>query len=247
MRRVAVAFILFGALGVGACDMLPDSVSALLSRPQTAVSGAFKNGAFKGQLKVMFLEPKNAEDRNVQLLEPFGYKDSKGVDWDVPGGFVSDGASIPWSLWSFIGGPFDGPHRDAAIIHDYFCATKSRKWEDVHAMFLEAALRRGVSESTAQTMYAGILYGGPRWGCAQSPATRPSGPVAGRKGPTGHRSGHHQAVSDSDRKTAIRGAEALDRNDKSEPGGDQEKGRGNAQGGRQVQQVTVSARREPTW
>ena len=163
MRRVAVAFSLISVLGVGACDMLPDSVSALLNRPQTAVSGAFKSGAFKGQLKVVFLEPKNAEDRNVQLLEPFGYKDSKGVDWDVPRGFVSDGASIPWSLWSFIGGPFDGPHRDAAIIHDYFCHTKSRKWEDVHAMFLEAALRRGVPESTAQTMYAGILYGGPRW------------------------------------------------------------------------------------
>ncbi len=163
MRPIVNIVAVIGVLGVSGCDMLPDSVSALITRPQTAATGAFKNGTFKGQLKVEFLEPKGPEDRNVRLIEPFGYKDSRGVDWDVPSGFVSDGASIPWSLWSFIGGPFDGPHRDAAIIHDYFCTNKTRKWEDVHTMFLEAALRRGVPESTAQTMYAGILYGGPRW------------------------------------------------------------------------------------
>ena len=30
-------------------------------------------------------------------------------------------------------------------------------------MFLEAAIKRGTLDSIAQTMYAGILYGGPRW------------------------------------------------------------------------------------
>lgn len=163
MRGVTLTFAVLSTMMLGGCDMLPDSVKALVSRPATATSGAYKNGAFKGQLKVLFVEPKGPEDRNVQLLEPFGYRDSRGVDWDVPKGFLSDGASIPWSLWGFIGGPFDGPYRDAAVIHDYFCDMKSRTWEDVHAMFLEAALRRGVPESTAQTMYAGILYGGPRW------------------------------------------------------------------------------------
>lgn len=163
MKRLALGFCVLGAFGLAGCDYLPDPVKALISRPQTAVTGSFKNGSFKGVLKVVFLEPKNAVDRTVKLIEPFGYKDSKGVDWDVPADFESDGASIPWSLWSFIGGPFDGPYRDAAIIHDYYCNKKDRKWEEVHAMFLEASLRRGVPESTAQTMYAGILYGGPRW------------------------------------------------------------------------------------
>lgn len=164
MRRVAISLaLLVSIVGVGGCDQLPESVKALFSKPQTVVTGAFKNGQFKGQVKVLFVEPKSPTDRNVQLLEPFGYKDSKGVDWDVPAGYVSDGASIPWSLWGFIGGPYDGPYRDAAIIHDFYCDQKNRKWEDVHAMFLEAALKRGTAESTAQTMYAGILYGGPRW------------------------------------------------------------------------------------
>jgi hypothetical protein len=165
MRRIAITVSLLLPMGLGltACDKLPESVQALFSKPQTVVTGAFKNGQYKGQLKVLFMEPKAPTDRNIQLLEPFGYKDSKGKDWDVPAGFVSDGASIPWSLWSFIGGPYDGPYRDAAVIHDYFCDKKDRPWEEVHAMFLEAALRRGTRESTAQTMYAGILYGGPRW------------------------------------------------------------------------------------
>lgn len=163
MRRLAMSLALVLPLGLAGCDVLPEALKALFTKPKTVVSGDFRNGSFKGQLKVLFMEPKTATDRNVQLLEPFGYKDSKGIDWDVPAGYVSDGASIPWSLWSFIGGPYDGPYRDAAVIHDYFCEKKDRKWEDVHAVFLEAALRRGTPEALAQTMYAGILYGGPRW------------------------------------------------------------------------------------
>lgn len=97
------------------------------------------------------------------MLTPFGYEDSSGVKWDVPEGFLSDGASIPEWLWAALGGPFSGPYRDAAVIHDYHCWAKSRKWEDVHKVFLEAALNRGTNESVAKSMYAGILYGGPRW------------------------------------------------------------------------------------
>lgn len=161
MRRIFVAAAVVAALGLSGCDRMPDYLKALFG--QTKLPTNVSAGSYKGQVKVLFVEPKRPDDRNVQLLEPFGYKDSKGVDWDVPAGYVSDGASIPWSLWSFIGGPYDGPYRDAAIIHDYFCEMKLRTWEDTHAMFLEAAIKRGVPESTAQTMYAGILYGGPRW------------------------------------------------------------------------------------
>ena len=161
MRRTWILATLVAALAAGGCDNAPDYIKAFFAKnplPKNAAAGTFK-----GQLKVLFMEPRKPDDRNVQLLEPFGYKDSKGVDWDVPAGYVSDGASIPWSLWTFIGGPYDGPYRDAAVIHDYFCDKKSRTWEETHAMFLEAAVKRGVPESTAQTMYAGILYGGPRW------------------------------------------------------------------------------------
>ena len=165
MRQVLMALTVAASLGLSGCDKiqsyLPDYAKAFFSK--SVLPANVKAGTFKGQVKVLFVDPKGPDDRNVQLLEPFGYKDSKGVDWDVPAGTISDGASIPWSLWTFIGGPYDGPYRDAAILHDYFCDQKTRTWEQVHAMFLEAALKRGTTESIAQTMYAGILYGGPRW------------------------------------------------------------------------------------
>ena len=160
MRRIVLTAILAATVGLSGCDM-PDYVKANFNKSTLPTNAAA--GSFKGQVKVLFVEPKKPDDRDVQLLEPFGYRDSKGRDWDVPIGYVSDGASIPWGLWTFIGGPYDGPYREAAIIHDYFCDKKDRTWEEVHLMFLEAALKRGVPESTAQTMYAGILYGGPRW------------------------------------------------------------------------------------
>lgn len=37
----------------------------------------------------------------------------------VPEGFVYDGASIPRFLWSIFGLSKDGPHRAAALIHDW--------------------------------------------------------------------------------------------------------------------------------
>ncbi len=158
--------MIVASASLGGCDYVPDFVKPLIKSPLTLKD--ITAGSFTGQLKVLFVEPKNATDRSIQLLEPFGYKDRNGVEWLVPAGYVSDGASIPWELWSFIGGPFDGPYRDAAIIHDYFCEKRDRTWQDVHAMFLEAALKRGVPETTAQTMYAGVLYGGPRWDAPKS-------------------------------------------------------------------------------
>ena len=165
MRHVMMAITIAATLGLSGCDQiqsyLPDYAKAFFSKSTLPKNVAA--GTFKGQVKVLFVDPKGPDDRDVQLVEAFGFRDSKGVDWDVPAGFVSDGASVPWGLWTFIGGPYDGPYRDAAILHDYFCTTKSRSWEDTHVMFLEASLKRGTTDSIAQTMYAGILYGGPRW------------------------------------------------------------------------------------
>lgn len=181
MRRLLLAFTLIGGLGLSGCDNLPDYLKALFDKKTLPTNVAA--GSFKGQIKVLFVDPKTPEDRFVQLLEPFGYKDSKGVDWDVPAGVISDGASIPWGLWTIVGGPYDGPYRDAAILHDYYCVKKDRPWEQVHAMFLEAAIRRGVPESTAQTMYAGILYGGPRWPTPVQKAQVAPGTSTGRTDP----------------------------------------------------------------
>jgi hypothetical protein len=165
MRRLAVAGLVIALVVAGGAIGLyrPDFVQALFDKLDSV---AYKKGKFKGDLEVRFFSTTSGDGHPVELillLKPFGYTDSTGVDWEVPEGFISDGASIPEWLWVMIGGPFSGPYRDAAVIHDYFCVQKSRRWEDVHKVFLEAALNRGTAESLAKTLYAGVLYGGPRW------------------------------------------------------------------------------------
>ncbi|MFM9938407.1 MAG: DUF1353 domain-containing protein [Hyphomicrobiaceae bacterium] len=177
MRRIIfLGLVALAGLGVGStywvakdparCASLPDYFRALICTPDVIGSQAFKKGQFLGPLEVRFFSSMSGDGKPVelvQLLKPFGYKDSKGVEWVVPEGFLSDGASIPDALWVAVGGPYSGPYRDAAVVHDYYCFTKSRPWQDVHDVFLEAALNRGTTEWKAQYMYAGILLKGPRW------------------------------------------------------------------------------------
>jgi hypothetical protein len=148
--------------------------------PSTPTTGA---NVFKGTVQAEWLPPSTTGDtfRDMRLLAPFGYIDARGTHWDVPAGYITNGASVPWGLWNIVGGPFDGPYRDAAVIHDYFCDKKDRPWEDVHKMFYEAAIARGTRESVAATMYAGLRFGGPRWQLATPVAPTPApAPAVGK-------------------------------------------------------------------
>jgi len=167
MRRIVIAGVLVavlaGAAGWYYQPQLQRIVQSLF--PERAWVNPGK-GAFRGELEVRFFSSTSGDGHPVeliQLLKPFGYTDSRGVEWDVPVGYISDGASIPEWLWPAIGGPYSGRYRDAAVIHDFYCREQTRKWQDVHMVFLEAALNRGTADSLANTMYSGILYGGPRW------------------------------------------------------------------------------------
>lgn len=123
-------------------------------------------GEFRGRLEVMFESIPTGDGKVVELImlkKPFGYTDSKGVDWDVPSGYISNGASIPPMLWSVVGAPLSGPYLYAAVLHDYYCETQDRPWQQVHEMFFEAAVSRGTDVELAKILYAGILLGGPRW------------------------------------------------------------------------------------
>ena len=161
MRRIAIAGVLIVVLaGVAGWYYQPAFLQPLLRKMSLG------KGEFIGELEVRFFSSKSGDGHPVELvllLKPFGYRDASGVEWHVPAGFISDGASIPDWLWALLGGPYSGPYRDAAVIHDYYCREKTRSWEVVHRVFLEAALTRGTAEVLANTMYAGILLGGPRW------------------------------------------------------------------------------------
>jgi hypothetical protein len=111
------------------------------------------------------------DGRNVELKSPLEFIDSGKNTWGVPAGYRSNGASIPQSLWSIIGGPFAGAYRDASIIHDYYCENfetdwperHKRDWRKVHRMFYDGMRARGVGEIKAKAMYGAVFYFGPRW------------------------------------------------------------------------------------
>jgi hypothetical protein len=117
------------------------------------------SGQYDGRAVVELLE----DGRRVRLVNPFAYIDPGSKRWDVPDGAIVDGASIPRTLWTLIGGPFEGKYRNASIVHDWFCDRRTRPWKQVHRMFFDAMITSGVSGQKARLLYAGVYFGGPRW------------------------------------------------------------------------------------
>jgi hypothetical protein len=97
------------------------------------------------------------------LRAPFEYVAPDQRKWRVPAGVIVDGATIPQFLWSITGGPFEGKYRDASVIHDHFCSTKTRAFQDVHRVFFHAMLTSGVSQARAWLMYKAVEKFGPYW------------------------------------------------------------------------------------
>ncbi|MGB7623659.1 MAG: DUF1353 domain-containing protein [Terriglobia bacterium] len=116
-------------------------------------------GSFIGKVVTEWLD----DGRKMKLLEPFAYIDPVGSKWDAPKGWIVDGASIPQIAWSVIGGPFEGPYRNASVIHDVACDQKQRPWRDVHRAFYTAMLAAGVDPIKAKIMYGAVYQFGPRW------------------------------------------------------------------------------------
>jgi hypothetical protein len=141
----------------------------LLSSTVLAQAGL---GQFKGEVIAKFLR----DGRNMRLEQPFGYVDPKGQAWDVPAGTETDGASIPRVLW-VTHPPFTGKYRAAAVVHDYYCQTKSRDWKATHEVFYHAMRAAGVEDKTAKVMYAAVYYFGPRWGRGGTGEARATGAV----------------------------------------------------------------------
>lgn len=118
-----------------------------------------KRSSFSGELRLQ----SSPDGNSFIVLESYGFTDSKSVHWEVPKGALVDGASIPRSLWSIVGSPFDGRYAAASTLHDYFSTSRTRTKADTDRMFYEALLASGVPNQTASIMYYGTRMGGPSW------------------------------------------------------------------------------------
>ncbi len=105
----------------------------------------------------------NSDGRTMTLLSELRYTDPKGVVWIAPAGSEVDGASIPRSLWTFMGGPFEGRYRNASVLHDVAYDRKDRPWDEVDRMFYNAMRCSGVGPVEAGTMYYSLLKFGHHW------------------------------------------------------------------------------------
>lgn len=132
---------------------------ALLSLPTVPRSAYGARGNFTGRIVTSW----NKDGRTMTVEQGFEYIDSDRRRWPVPAGATVDGASIPQAFWSFIGGPFDGRYRDASVVHDHYCQTRTRRDQHVHKVFHEAMLTSGVSEQKAWFMWKAVDRFGPRW------------------------------------------------------------------------------------
>jgi hypothetical protein len=120
-------------------------------------------GRFTGPVRVEFVR-QSGQDRDMRLLADFTYIDPAGKAWTARKGYETDGASIPKAFWSIVGGPFEGGYREAAVIHDWYCDSKTEPWKDVHRIFYYACRAAGVNEKKAKMLYAAVRIFGPKWG-----------------------------------------------------------------------------------
>ena len=103
------------------------------------------------------------DGRTMTLLSELRYTDPDGKVWIAPARSVVDGASIRRSLWSLMGGLFEGKYRNASVLHDVAYDQKTRPWPECDRMFYNAMRCSGVSAAEAGTMYYALRKFGHHW------------------------------------------------------------------------------------
>jgi hypothetical protein len=120
------------------------------------------------------------DGRNMTLLSELRYTDPQGRVWIAPAGSVVDGASIPRSLWSLMGGPFEGKYRNASVLHDVAYDQHNRPWQVCDRMFYNAMRCSGVSAVEAGTMYYALLKFGHHWKAPTAEAVKVGDEIVAR-------------------------------------------------------------------
>ncbi len=99
----------------------------------------------------------------VENLEKFGFKDSKGVAWEVPAGQIIHGDAVPRGLWSIVGAPLSADQIASNALLEYYSAQRSRPPEQVAQMYYESLLKSGLSDLKAKLLTRAFTAFGPTW------------------------------------------------------------------------------------
>lgn len=99
-------------------------------------------------------------EKSWMLIERFKARLDDGTVIEVPKGFVTDFASVPWILTWFIT-PYEKGIRRAALIHDWLYAThlgKSRK--EIDALFEKVMREDGMKRRRAKACFWAVTVCG---------------------------------------------------------------------------------------
>lgn len=128
--------------------------------------------------------PDDIGHTEFKLLAPYTYVDCEGRTHVIPPTrqvngetvpTVINGASIPSEVWSFVGGPWSGKYRNAAVIHDFLVETRYANSDITHRIFFDAMLTSGTPGWKANIMYFAVLKGGSKWEAGKDFISTPSG------------------------------------------------------------------------
>lgn len=121
-------------------------------------------GCFKAQLdlKPGVIKQRGQPDMR-ETAAVFGYVDPLGVHWDVPAGYLTDGASIPLAFKPLVGGSWDQRYLRAAVLHDFYIRRLTADPESVHRLFFHAMLASGTTPDRAALLYWAVRNYGPQW------------------------------------------------------------------------------------
>lgn len=97
----------------------------------------------------------------IRLLEPLSFE-YNGVQYIIPRGFVSDGASVPRVLWRLLDPPITAATLIPSVKHDYTYRIKPKIMTRTEAdkLYYDDLRSNGYNWFKCQTVYAGLrLFG----------------------------------------------------------------------------------------
>jgi len=109
-----------------------------------------------------FIAIKYKIDQPIYLVhEAITYELSDGSKLNVPVGFPTDGATVPWMLrWWF---PQMGRYTRASVAHDYLYDNRLGDRKVADQEFLKWMLEDNVPKWKAKLFYYAVRLGGKRW------------------------------------------------------------------------------------
>lgn len=144
------------------------TVAGLSALCMVAIAGV---DTYSGRVVIELLDEIEFAHR-FRLLEDFTFIDPRGKHWIAREGGIVDDEAVPRDLLGISGLPYVGEYRKAALLHAYFCRTRTEPWQQVHRVLFDASLAEGLTETQAKGLYAVVYAGSWRWELAGSSCYR---------------------------------------------------------------------------